>query len=104
MKAKRSYTKRKPGVNRKLTPKQTEDLITDYEAGATMVELAMSYGITRQTVGIILRRESVLLRKSGMSDAQAALAIELRGRGMSWAEVGEQLGIHGTTAWRRLRS
>lgn len=103
-KMKRPYKTRKPGLRvRKLAPKQTEDLIASYEAGATMVELAMNYRITRQTVAIILRRESVPLRRNGLSSEQVAQAIQLRSQGMSLKAIGKQLGVDGATVWRRLR-
>ena len=101
---KRPYKTRKPGLRvRKLTPKQTENLIADYEAGALMIELAMNYRITRQTVGIILRRENVSLRKKGLSSEQVAQAIQLHSQGVSIKKIGEQLGVDAATVWRRLR-
>jgi len=77
-------------------------LIADYEAGALMTELAMNYKVTRQTVGIILRREKVTLRKKGLSPEQLAQAIQLQSQGTSLKKIGEWLGVDGATVWRYL--
>jgi transposase-like protein len=44
---------------RRLSGEQIEDMVEQYRNGKTVYELAPSFGIARQTVGIILRRQGV---------------------------------------------
>jgi hypothetical protein len=44
---------------RRLSEAQIEDMAGQYRNGKTVYELAPIFGIARQTVGIILRRQGV---------------------------------------------
>lgn len=89
--------------HRRLDEKQTRQLVADYEAGALMAELAMSYRISRQTVGAILLRENAAIRPKGLNAEQIADAVDLYSKGMSVARIAQHLGVAAKTVWTRLR-
>lgn len=59
---------------RRLGPDQVEQLIADYESGATVYELCDRFGIERRTVSSILHRLGVPMRRRGLSPDQTDLA------------------------------
>ena len=75
-------------------------LIEGYRSGKTMYELAHEFGIHRVTVGVILKRNGVEIRRRGLDDSQRAEVARLRGEGMSYSRIGERFGVDPSTARR----
>ena len=46
-----------------LTPRRKDDVVTQYESGLTMTAIAMQYRCHYTTVGAILRKKGVAIRK-----------------------------------------
>jgi len=67
----RSRHVRKRQVQRRLTPKEIEQLLTEYRAGDSMQELARKWRLHRTTVTEHLRRSSIAVRHRGDSDREA---------------------------------
>lgn len=93
----------KPGRARQLNKEQVQRLIKGYQAGATVYELGDLFGINRQTVGKILKREGVRMRRQGLTSEQVDEAARLYDAGWSLARIGERMGVDPTTVLNRLR-
>ncbi|MGF6882853.1 hypothetical protein ABIA39_001795 [Nocardia sp. GAS34] len=68
-----------------------------------MYRLGARFGIERRTVGEILHRHEVSMRRRGLSPEQADDAIHLYNLGWSLARVGRHLGVDPTTVLAKLR-
>ena len=77
-------------------------MVTRYQAGATVYQLAAEFLIHRVTVGKVLRRRGVRLRLDGLDEGQMDLATSLYGQGWSTARIGARLGVAPSTVWRAL--
>ncbi|MDQ1039933.1 Mn-dependent DtxR family transcriptional regulator [Streptomyces sp. V3I8] len=88
---------------RKLDDDQVHALIAGYKAGATVYQLGDRFGISRQTVGKILKRHGVEMRMRGLSAKQINEAVRLYEAGQSLARIGERFGVDPTTVLNRLR-
>lgn len=86
----------------RLKPDQVQALITAYQAGALIKELASQFSIERRTVSEILARAGIERRRRGLAEAQIDEAIELYAQGVSLAKVGRQLGVDGETVRQQL--
>lgn len=78
-------------------------MIEGYEAGDTVYELGDQFGISRQTVGKILKREGVRMRRQGLTSEQVDEAARLYDAGWSLARIGERMSVDATTVLNRLR-
>ncbi|WP_245267020.1 helix-turn-helix domain-containing protein [Saccharomonospora piscinae] len=78
-------------------------LIEGYEAGATIYELGDQFGISRQTVGKILKRQGVTMRRQGLTAGQVDEVLQLYEAGWSLARIGERMAVDPTTVLNRLR-
>lgn len=76
-----------------LAAAEVDHLVSDYEAGAGVQELADKYGIHRATVFAHLRRREVPRRRPGLSDHEQAEAVRLSRDGMSMRAIGRQMGV-----------
>ncbi len=65
----------------------------DYLAGATVNELAESYGIHRATVSAHLTRRGVTRRPAGLGVEEAAEAVRLHQEGMSIRAISRSMGV-----------
>lgn len=92
-----------PGRLRRLNEEQVQQLIAGYEAGATVYELGERFGISRQTVGRILKQREVTMRRQGLAPEKVDEAVSLYESGWSLARIGDHLGVDHTTVWNRLR-
>jgi DNA-directed RNA polymerase specialized sigma24 family protein len=92
-----------PGRVKRLSEKQVQQLIEGYEGGATVYELGEQFGISRQTVGKILKRHSVRMRRQGLTAEQIDEAVSLYKAGWSLARIGERLDVNAGTVHARLR-
>jgi DNA-binding CsgD family transcriptional regulator len=86
-----------------LKPAQIDALIAGYEAGKTMKDLAVEFGINRLTVSAHLRRAGVPLRRSGLDTEQTAEAARLYDAGWSSVKLAERFGVSADTVLIALR-
>ncbi|MBA0125526.1 helix-turn-helix domain-containing protein [Haloechinothrix sp. YIM 98757] len=94
---------RKPGRVRQLDDAQVRQLVAGYEAGATVYELGDRFGISRQTVGKILKQHGVKMRRGGLTPEQVDEAVQLYEAGWSLARIGGRMNVDPTTVLNRLR-
>ncbi len=76
-----------------LTPSEIDHLVTDYEAGSGVQELAEKYGIHRATVFAHLQRREVPRRRPGLNDQEQAEAVRRSREGMSMRAIGRRRGV-----------
>ena len=98
-----SIKRDRPRRARQLGSDQVEQLIADYQAGATVYQLGDRFGIERRTVSYILHRNGVPMRRRGLSPDQIDDAIHLYKLGWSLARVGDHLGVNHATVLNKLR-
>jgi hypothetical protein len=98
-----SIKRDRPRRARQLRSDQTEQLIADYQSGATVYELGDRFGIERRTVSTILHRHDVPMRRRGLSPDQIDDAIHLYNLGWSLARVGDHLSVNHVTVLNKLR-
>ena len=79
-------------------------LVKAYKAGGQVSELSSAFGIHRNTVRDILRREGVRPRQRGLSEEQVQVAAQLYANGESTMELGQQFNVHATTVWRAIKA
>ncbi|VVJ19595.1 Uncharacterised protein [Amycolatopsis camponoti] len=92
----------RPGRARQLRADQVEQLIADYQSGATVYELGDRFGIERRTVSTILRRHGVPMRRRGLSPDQVDDAIHLYNLGWSLARIGIHMDVAADTVRKHL--
>lgn len=92
-----------PTRSRRLSSEQTQQLIKEYQAGATVYELGTKFEISRKTASAILKRHNVTMRRQGLSSEQVDAAVPLYESGWSLARIGEKYKVDPTTVWNRLR-
>jgi IS30 family transposase len=85
---------------RVLKVEEIAHLIEGYRNGGTVYQLAAQFGVHRITVGVILKRNGVEIRRRGLDESQRAEVARLRGEGMSYARIGERLGVDASTVRR----
>jgi hypothetical protein len=83
-----STDRRQPGRARQLDDGQVQKLIEGYQAGATVYELGDQFGINRQTVGKILKRHGVKMRRQGLSPSRPMRRYGSTRLGGPWHESG----------------
>ncbi|MDR0593577.1 MAG: helix-turn-helix domain-containing protein [Bifidobacteriaceae bacterium] len=83
-----------------LKDQDSARLIEGYLSGKTVYELAAEFGVTRQTVTGHLKRRGVAMRLKGIAESDRAEVARLRGEGMSYARIGEKLGVDPSTVQR----
>ncbi|WP_433622938.1 hypothetical protein [Nocardia sp. CA-120079] len=93
----------KPRRARQLDADRIAELITGYQTGSTVYELAARFSIERRTVGTILHRHHVPMRRRGPSPDQVETAVHLYQLGWSLTRVGQHLGVAHTTILTALR-
>jgi len=98
-----SIKRDRPRRARQLGIDQIEQLIADYQSGATVYELGDRFGIERRTVSNILHRRGVPMRRRGLSPEQVDDAVHLYNLGWSLARVGQHLDVNHTTVLNKLR-
>ncbi|WP_230862672.1 hypothetical protein [Amycolatopsis camponoti] len=97
-----SMKRDRPGRARQLRADQVEQLIADYQSGATVYELGDRFGIERRTVSTILRRHGVPMRRRGLSPDQVDDAIHLYNLGWSLARIGIHMDVAADTVRKHL--
>ena len=89
--------------HRRLHPNQIDALVAEYQAGATVLEVAKSYQIHRTTVLALLERAGVSRRYQRLSAEQTAEAAQLYEAGNSLVVVAARFEVDASTVWRALR-
>ncbi len=90
-------------VQRRLTSDQVQQLVTEYEAGIGVQDLATRWSIHRTTVATQLRQAGVLARRRGLTEEARAEAVRLYAEGWSCQRLAERYGCNATTVWSVLR-
>jgi DNA-binding transcriptional regulator LsrR (DeoR family) len=92
-------------VMRQLRGQDAAELAAAYQAGVTLKELAVRYGIHRETVSIVLERQGVPRRRSFQltTDDQVKAAVVAYAAGDSLRIIAERMGVDRKTVARRLR-
>lgn len=91
------------GHARRLRPSDINEMVTTYQNGATVHELAKRFGIHRATVGKHLRARGIDTTPPGIAPADIPTAIKLYESGWSLARVAERFGTTANTVHARLR-
>jgi transposase-like protein len=86
-----------PQHQKRLTAAERIQLVQAYKAGATILELAESYGIARTTVMTHLNRMAVPRRVIGADLINVQQAAELYEAGASLKDLGQRYGCHPET-------
>jgi hypothetical protein len=73
----------------RLSPEAVSQLITDYQSGKTIYQLATVYRVHRHTVSSHLQSAGIKIRGHSLTQDQAAEAIRLYLDGWSLAKVGK---------------
>jgi hypothetical protein len=76
----------------RLGPETVAQLVADYEAGATSLDLMASYSLGKGTVLRLLRQHGATLRQQPLTTEQIAKSIELYQQGWSLAKIGRLFG------------
>jgi len=90
---------------RRLSPADIDDLVDAYQAGATISQLAVEFGIHRTTVAGHLDRSGVPRHseQTAWDDEILKQAAELYATGLSLADVADKFGIDPQTVANRFR-
>lgn len=89
---------------RRLSDGDVAELVTRYQEGATVYDLAERFSIHRTTVSGHLHRRGVKLRGLSLDRRPVGVATRLYQQGWSAARIGSHLGVDGSTVWRALRA
>ncbi|MFQ6143298.1 hypothetical protein ACLMNJ_09470 [Streptomyces seoulensis] len=88
---------------RRLKDHEVEELVTAYEAGSTLRQLAERFKIERRTVSKILKRQGVATRWRRLTEADIDKAEHLYAQGWSSARIADLLKVDPETVRLRLR-
>ena len=83
----------KKQVQRRLRPKEIDDLVAAYQAGISVYELADHHRIHRATVSLLLERRGVPRRYRLVEGDRITQAVNLYESGHSLSTVGSQMGV-----------
>jgi len=91
-------------VQHRLTPDEVRDVVAAYQAGHTIRDLAVQFGIHKETVREHLERAGVPRRINArkLTDQDVKTAAELYQQGLSLQGVGERLGVDAKTVMNEL--
>jgi DNA-directed RNA polymerase specialized sigma24 family protein len=88
---------------RRLTEAQVAEMRTKYLAGATVYELAAEFGCHRTTVAERLKKAEIVMRGQSPTSEAINSMVRLYSTGLSFQEVGKQLGFCANTVRNCLR-
>lgn len=92
-----------PRTAKQLRGQNVRDLVAAYEAGATLRQLADRFGVTRQTVSNLLKRNGVTPRWGRLTSADVDEAERLYAQGLSLTRIGERLSVSDDTVRYQLK-
>jgi hypothetical protein len=87
-----------------LKPAQVDALITSYQAGRTIKELAAEFHIDRHTVSAHLHRTGVTTHRSGLDQQQSIEAARLDDAGWSSGRLAQRFGVSADSTLKTLRA
>jgi DNA-binding CsgD family transcriptional regulator len=87
------------GTVRRLGPEHVSALVAQYQAGATVYELAERFKINRKTVSEHLHRQGVEMRRMGLETQQVDEAVRLYEQGRSLAWIAQHHRVSAGTVW-----
>ena len=90
-------------AQRRLTAKQVAQLAAEYEAGASMQQLAERWSLHRTTVAGHLLRAGVAIRQRGIPPERIDEAIKLYGEGWSCQRLAERFDCDDETVRQTLK-
>lgn len=90
-------------AQRRLSPAKVGELVTQYQAGAQIKELATHFDVNRDTVFSILNRRQVVRRQRGIPLECVAVVVEADETGSSLAFIGAKQSVDPGTVARTLR-
>jgi DNA-binding NarL/FixJ family response regulator len=94
---------RKRKTQPRLSDERVSQIVTAYEAGKTVYEVAAEYGCHRVTISAVLKRQGVTFRRTSPTSEQVREMVRLYESGFPLAEVGEHLGVNASTVLAHLR-
>lgn len=77
-------------------------IVSEYQAGATVYEVAERHALNRNSMASVLKRNGVQLRGQGLAGEQIDQAAHLYAAGQSLARIGERFHVDAQTVRRRL--
>lgn len=91
-------------VERRLTAKTIQQIVDEYNAGATSNNLMERYGLGKGPVLDLLHRHGATVRtRGGQSPSEIERAVHLYQAGWSVAKIGVEVGRAPTVIWRALK-
>jgi hypothetical protein len=87
----------------RLSPDKVDQLVSQYQSGAKVSELATLFGIHRDTVSELLDRKGVTRRRRGLSQELLNQVISAYEAGSSLAVIGDELSVDAGTVALALR-
>lgn len=96
------YTSQPHPIKRRLGSAKVAEVVADYQAGATCIELADKYAVSKAALLDLLHEHGLAKRKQGLTAEQCEEARMLRQMGESYATIGQRFGVYGSTVWRAL--
>lgn len=88
---------------RRLSEAQVIEMAARYQEGATVYDLAAEFGCNRTTVASRLKKAGIAMRGQPPTPEAIDSMVRLYTGGLSFQEVGEQLGFCSNTIRTRLR-
>jgi transposase-like protein len=96
--------RRKPRqIHHRLSPKHRDQLVDEYQAGASMLSLAQRWGLHRTTVAEHLRRAGVEVKQRGIPREWLDEALRLYEDGWSCQLLAERFGCDDETVRQTLK-
>lgn len=90
-------------LSRRLAPEVLEQLVADYQAGASCRQVAVRYGVSKASVMRLLGERGELRPQRVLDDALLDEAAVLYATGLSLQTVGERLGVSASALCRLFR-
>lgn len=87
-----------------LPADRVAELVDDYQAGASVEDLAARFGIHRATVAQPLHRNGVPIRHRGLDGQQINPAVQLYQPGHSLTRIGSRVDVHAEIVRQVLRA
>jgi len=88
---------------RRLTEAQVIEMTARYQEGATVYELAAEFGCNRTTVSARLKKAGIAMRLQSPTPEAIDSMVYLYASGLSFLEVGTQIGYSANTVRNYLR-
>jgi DNA invertase Pin-like site-specific DNA recombinase len=87
-----------------ITPEALQEMIAEYESGASLISIATARKLGKQTVSRLLSEAGVRIRRQGLDKDQVGQASRAYLSGQTTREIAEDLGVGHAMVWRALKS